>query len=496
MAIATDNYIVLKDGKFDTINGAGTPGMDREFQSLATAKPARVVIYFHGGLVSLQTGEGQANTLNPLFINAQSSPMFLVWETGITEVIEQRLPAIFNEAIFQRILRRVTQFVKGKVDKETMAGTPKATDPLPLTREDQIQAQIQSAQATLQMPIDSRIHQLDPDTTLTPSERAQIEQEIVGDIQLQTQAQQVANTRQPAGKAEINARAAVVQGSTATLMDQDVLEDIAPAAPGAKGVLSMVQLAIHIVKVVARIIERFAKHRDHGAYLTIIEEIFREFYVGNAGKFIWAGIKKEVDDAFGVAADCGGTQLVAHLNALWTGGVKPRVTLIGHSAGAIYVARLLKELHAKMPPDFQCEVVFIAPAVIFHVFADAIQNAGSRIARLRIVGMGDPLELKNAIAGPVYPASLLYFVSGVLEEHSDEPILGMQRYYAAPYVGAGFEDIAFVKAFTPLTLAKAFAWADITQGDGANCDMHSHGGWITAAPATLASVLKIVEYGV
>jgi hypothetical protein len=52
-----------------------------------------------------------------------------------------------------------------------------------------------------------------------------------------------------------------------------------------------------------------------------------------------------------------------------------------------------------------------------------------------------------------------------------------------------------VKAFAPLKLSKAFAWSDIIQGLGANCDMHSHGGWITEAPQTLASTATTPDIG-
>ncbi len=494
MPIAPDNYLVLKAGTFDLVNGAGPDGLKREFTSLAAAPLPTVTIYFHGGLVDLASGEAQAGLLNQPFLTAQSSPVFLIWETGIKEVLENSLPSIFSEDIFQRILRRVTQFVKGKLDKTLEPAGMKAVTPLPLTREDEIQTAISTAQMTggVMFP-GTPIDQLPADESLTPVESAQIQQEIENDVQLQIQAQQIANTRQEPAAA--TAKGAAVRGARTTLMDPDVLDDITPAAPGQKGLLSMASLAIHIVKVVTHIIERFAKHRDHGTYLTIIEEVLREFYVGNAGKFIWDGIKKEVDEAFDVTQAGGAAALVDRINALWTGGVKPRITLVGHSAGAIYVARLLKELDAKLPPDFTVDVVFIAPACTFAVFSSALNQAKNRIAHLRIFGMGDPLEMKNAIAGPIYPASLLYFVSGVLEDESDTPILGMQRFYTLPVYAAGFPDIQSVKVFTPLTLPRAFAWADINQGAGANCDMHSHGGWITDAPATLASVLSVVQNG-
>jgi hypothetical protein len=492
MAIAPDNCIVLSAGKFDLANGAGSAGIEREFKFLKTAPFPSVTIYFHGGLVDLASGESHASMLNTFFAADQSSPVFLIWETGIKEVVKQNLPAIFNEAIFQRILRRVAQFVKGKLDKSLLPAVTRGISPLQLMREDQIQAELNAAQTGRVMFAQTPVAQFAPAETLTPAERTQIEIEIQDDLQLQIQAQHIANSREAPIAA---AKGAIVPGATVTLMDPDVLDDIAPAQPGAKGVLSVVTLAAHIVKVVARVIERFARHRDHGTYLTINEEILREFYVGNAGKFIWDGIKKEVDQAFGTTADCGGASLVNQIRALWTGGVKPRITLIGHSAGSIYVSQLLKELDAKMPADLKVDVVFIAPACTFTVFADALKQATGRIAHLHIFGMGDPLEMENAIAGPLYPASLLYFVSGVLENESDEPILGMQRFYTFPVYTAGFPNIASVKAFAPLTLPLAFGWADFTQGPGANCDMHSHGGWITDAPRTLESVREIVRIG-
>lgn len=492
MAIAPDNYIVLSSGNFDLSHGAGADGINREFDLLKKAPFPSLTIYFHGGLVGLASGEDQASALDEDFKEDNSSPLFVIWETGILEIVEQNLPAIFNEAIFQRILRRVAQFVKGKLDKSLLPEAARAITPLPLVHEDEIQAEINAAQTGGVMFASTPIGQVSLTETLTPVERAQIQNEIQNDIQLQIQAQQIINSRQTATAV---AKGAVVTGSTVTLMDPDVLDDIAPAAPGAKGILSIATLALHIVKVVAQIIERFAHHRDHGAYLTIIEEILREFYVGNAGKFIWDGIKKEVDEAFGTTQDCGGASLVSQINALWAAGVKPRITLIGHSAGSIYISRLLKELDAKMPPDFKVDVVFVAPACTFAVFADALKSAADRIAHLRIFGMGDPIEMKNAIAGPLYPASLLYFVSGVLEDKADEPILGMQRFYTFPVYASGFPDIDSVKAFAPLKLSKAFAWSDIIQGAGANCDMHSHGGWITEAPQTQASVREIVRKG-
>ncbi len=489
-----DNYIVLRSGRFDSENGAGAPGLARAFSHIATTKPSGLVIYLHGGLVSRETGEAAASTLNPLFVGSGASPLFLIWETGVTEVIDQNVTEIFNEEIFKRIVRRVTQFVKGKLDKSTATGfaIAKSVVDLPLPREDLIKTELDKAAQGDQMFADVALDQFPSDDKLSPDEEQQIRAEIESDGALELLAQQIANSRQILS--EVAARDITARGSIKSLMSPEVLDDIAPVEEGSKGLLSMAMLAKHVVVVVGAVIWRFAKRRDHGIYLTIVEEISREFYARNAGKFLWDGIKNEVDEAFGIENDCGGTALVKALTELWTNGVKPQVTLVGHSAGAIYVSRLLKELNAKLPADFKVNVIFIAPACTFPIFAEALDAAGHRVAGLRIFGMADRLELEDAIAGRLYPASLLYFVSGVLENERDMPLLGMQRYYAPPYEGVGFEAIALVRAFSPLTRKNAFVWAEVSEGDGANCDMTSHGGWIQE-PATRASVLYIVKNG-
>ncbi len=493
---APNNYLVLSNGKFDKTNGTGYEGLKLAFADVKVAnKP--LTIYFHGGLVGLSSGLASADNLDTQFKLAGSSPLFMVWETGIFEVLRDSLPSIFSEAIFNTILGRVTQFTQAKLDQTQQVGVARGIDPLTLTHQDIIQTRIHLARSTGVLFPDTPIDRLAPDETLTDSEKVQIQAEVEADRQLQMQTQQIANTRQ--APTAVGARAATIQGSTATLMDPGVLDDIAPAPVGTRGLISMIGLGVHIVKVVVHVIERFAKHRSHGAYLTIIEEILREFYVGNAGQFIWSRMKEEVDNAFGNDLKVyGGSALVDEISKMWAPEMTQRITLIGHSAGATWVSVLLQKLDAVMPAGFMVDVVLIAPACTFTVFNSAIGSAGARIAHLRIFGQGDAYEIKNAIAGPMYPASLLYFISGVLEDEADEPVLGMQRYYTLPVYddGGAFPDIAAVKAFGLLQKTRAFAWSDITQGVGADCDMHSHGGWAMEAPVTLASVLSIVNAGI
>jgi hypothetical protein len=487
---ALSHSLVLSAGRFDKDHGSTAETFNGFVSQLQAAPPERLVLYFHGGLVDLESGLAGAKALEPKFQETGATPIFVIWQSGWDEIVEKNLPAIFNEGIFKRIRRRVTQAVKGKIDKTTADGAAKAVGGLPLMRDDKIQAELAKAEAG-QPLFGDHIPRDIPE--LTAAEEDHIRRTVQGDVQLQVMAAEIANGRVQSTAA--TSKGITAQGSTTTLMSPEVLDEIAPVRPGAKSVLSMALLAKHVIFVVAAVISRFRNNRDHGAYLTIVEEILREFYVRNVGKFLWDGMKKEIDQAFDLAPGCGGTALIDGLRGLSANGVKPKITLVGHSAGAIYVARLLSEIEkAKLPPEVKFDVILIAPACTFKVFRQMLQAAGDRIAGLRLFGMGDEREKNNALVPIVYPSSLLYFVSGVIEDEPDMPLLGMQRYYAAPYDVQDFEDLTYVRAFQHLGLQHAYAWADANGHDGANCDMTSHGGWV-GAPQTLASVLYAIKKG-
>ena len=410
--------------------------------------------------------------------------LFVVWESGLTETILQRLPAIFSEKIFQRIHWRVSQFVKAKLDK--MIGSPgaRAASALRLSLPADIQVEIDKGPGMFgAIPIENIPLNAapDPDQALSDDEKAQIERTINADSDLRRQVAAIAASRGPQG--DTRARSAGVATATATLMDPEVIAEIAPIGPAmpsearSRVGLGTIALGKKLVTVVGAVIWRFGKRRDHGPYLTIVEEIMREFYVRALGRGLWVAMKDAIDNAFAFEPDSGGTALVGGLCDLWRSGVTPFVTLIGHSAGAIYVSRLLTELHTAMPPEFRVNVVLIAPACTFDTFARSLRQAESRVANLRVFGMGDELERKDSIVPGLYPASLLYFVSGVLEDSRDEPLVGMERYYSSRYEGEGFGAIGAVNRCKSLARQHPFAWAKLSGFDGANCDMTSHGGW-------------------
>jgi len=486
--------VLLRDGKFDTANGSDAESLKRIFADIARRRPERLVLHFHGGLVSQQDAIASARKLVGEYKESGAESLFFVWESGVTEIISQKLPQIFQENLFQTIHVKVSQFVKAKLEK--LLRQEGARGPgLPIDFEETIQKDIDKGSGMFsEIPIEDIPPDAapDPDGALTEDEKKEIEKSIDRDSNLRRELSAIAAARLPVGPA---AKGADATTPKSTLMDNEVLEEIVPpVAEGGRFALSTIVLGKHIVWIVSAVVWRLVKRRDHGPYLTIVEQIMREFYVRAVGRSLWTGMKRSIERAFGFEPDCGGSALVKEMQGLWQSGVRPRVTLVGHSAGAIYVARLLRALHEKMDESFRVNVALIAPACTFGTLAPALDQAGKRVANLRIFGMGDTIERADAIAGAVYPASLLYFVSGVLEDNRDEPLVGMERYYSTSYVGSGFGDVAFVKGQATLSRPHAYAWSQVSEREGANCDMTSHGGWVDAA-ATLASIKFLIHKG-
>src|SRR5206468_2726979 len=106
---------------------------------------------------------------------------------------------------------------------------------------------------------------------------------------------------------------------------------------------------------------------------------------------------------------------------------------------------------------------------------------GDRVSSLRVFGMGDDLERKDAIAGVIYPSSLLYFVSGVLEDESDKPLAGMARFYQGDYAKTGFPDIENVRTSALFKKDHAHVWRAWTEGQGRGEDYrrgrNARGNW-------------------
>lgn len=241
-----------------------------------------------------------------------------------------------------------------------------------------------------------------------------------------------------------------------------------------------------VTGVVERVMDRFAQGRGHGLYATIVEELLRQFYLGRVGKDIWNQMKQETLDAFRPdPTQYGGTAFLQGLKSYWERGQRPRITLVGHSAGAIYICRFLQYANwYQLPNEIKFDLVFLAPACTFKLFSETLKNYEQCIAGIRVFGMRDELEQGDPLVPSVplvYPYSLLYFISGILEDEPDTPLVGMQRYYTgkAPYT---MPEVMKSLDYLSAPGTERTVWSVVNAGDGLASSATTHGGFHDDVP--------------
>lgn len=150
------------------------------------------------------------------------------------------------------------------------------------------------------------------------------------------------------------------------------------------------------------------------------------------GKSVWDEMK---ENALAASASHGAATLVAdHLAALVKNVPGLEIHLVGHSAGSILHAPLIKLLGERKLPIRSCTLW--APACTVELFEHYYMPAlkSKLLAKLAIFALRDEIERDDNCAG-IYNKSLLYLVSNAFEKtpripvfrNEGVPILGMER---------------------------------------------------------------------
>lgn len=471
-------------------------------------KTNTLLLHIHGGLVAKASAEKTADFLVDKYIEAGAYPIFFVWESFATEtvvnnaseIIQEDLKKIFDEKFFKRLLLKVAQYMLSKLGVE---GGDRG-DRLELTSEHEIREQIEALAEGEDLLSLDHYESIDIEE-LSPEQERQFREDLEQDLAFTMEAAAIGNSLRPedeiAGENE-KSRGGFVPSSTQTLMSPEVLEEIRKDAPSEeeRGAVSVGQFITYSVQILAEVVKRFIKKRDHGLYTTIIEEILRKFYVAAAGKFLWDHMKKDTEDSFQSNPNIyGGSAFLEELGKLWESGDRPRrVILVGHSAGTVYACHLLKYADERLPKDIHFDLIFLASAVTSELFALTIKNHGHRINEIRQFSMSDELEKSDHLVPvlPVYACSLLYLISGVLEDIPDKPIVGMQRYHkeAEPFVQGFDVDVDTVRDFFKQSSNRT-VWSEAHWGPGLNTTGKKHGAFDDDDPPTLRSIQHILKEG-
>jgi hypothetical protein len=106
--------------------------------AVQVATEPRPVIHIHGGLVNKSSGLAGAQRLDSYYRAAGVLPVFPVWESGFFETVGNNWKEIFDEKLFQALLKRLLKHAGGKL---LQSAGGRATDTYePLTDREAAQA--------------------------------------------------------------------------------------------------------------------------------------------------------------------------------------------------------------------------------------------------------------------------------------------------------------------------------------------------------------------
>lgn len=494
-----------RGGKIGEGTDTSAADIDALVDALKQDRRAHLAIHFHGGLVPKATGMEIATRLSDRY-GAHAMPVFYVWETGFFETLKNNLRELPKEPVFKQLVRKVLQYAV-----ERLGGTVGGRSVVPGGEEQNVREAIERhwTEGT-QESVPYRSFVPDPGGVKARSAMDAIDlDELRGDLETDSEfafAMATLPDLKPSTRSALAPAGATERRSPFS----EALADRFSEQPGTRGIVSWIKVALLVKDVLVGVLRRYASKRDHGLYATVVEEVLRETKLGGSdvnewGKALqWNRMKQDTLDAFGDHGDeHAGTALLSRLVPVLTadGGPK-RITLIGHSTGAIYIAHWLAAADKLLPKGIRFDIVLLAPAITYQAFDKVLSAYKDRIGHFRMFAMRDNHERDDQVWGDdtdlqdgrdwrsiVYPSSLLYLVSGILEsrvladgsleDEADMPLLGLERHYALKdiYIGEGFRDVERVRAWLDESPGR-LVWAKAEgQPDGLNCVSIDHGAF-------------------
>jgi len=370
---------------------------------------ATLALYFHGGLNSRAEGMARCAEMLPWFLAQGAYPVFFAWESAYGEVIGNQLKTMLGEPLFRALHARGLDFAREKIRGASIRGP--------------------AADAALRESMLAGIDGGTPDeAALDPDERRRVF---------------TLKRREAAGFETMLLNDPELRHHLAASPSGNWLDpSLQPPADGRAQTRAepFTVLAALAAAALVRVFARLAGGRDHGMRATLFEEFAHALAVGGLLTGPFALMKAQIDQAFDPeVALSGGSAFIERLRQAHDSGYRPRLLLIGHSAGAIYICRFIDAARRWLPAS-SFDVVFMTPGVSFDRFAATLDAGAASIRNFRSYSLdesaeeADPLS-PNPLVETFYPRSTLYFASGVLEydaasgDAGDRPLLGMQRYF-------------------------------------------------------------------
>jgi hypothetical protein len=401
--------IVLKRGYFSRRTSA--QDLTNAFKNFERENNNHICVFFHGGLVSESEGLNTAHFLLNGYTNAGAYPFFFIWKSDLLSTLKDRIRRYSEDPVFAMVVRHTALTVAGKI---RAALDRQKLPPLPAVK-------------------------------------------IASGPRMYGQLAELGRAYDEAWAKRAGAQLGCSQRE---------LEQFARFVLNAEKAVPVKRRRLKLTRPsdpLARIIERLNNgHDHHGWYTTNLEEWLIEFGLGRFGSNTWRTMQSFIENSFDASAKAGGTAFVGHLCDVWKRAPKTRVTLIGHSAGSIYVQRMIEALNARLPvgSPAQVEIILLAPAISFARMNTGLSVLRKRVRGLRVFALKDEIESTYFEVWPYY-GSLLYIVSSLCERdrYADKPLVGMQRYWGGtkPYAIPEIQEVT--RFIEPPPRMKRTVWA-------------------------------------
>jgi hypothetical protein len=512
-------YVIhSRDGKIGEGTDTTVADLDQLAVALRNDERSHLAVHFHGGLVTKAVGLEIARRLGPQY-GVSALSVFYVWESGFFETLRNNLRELPDEPVFKQLVRKLLEYVLNELGGKAadLVIAPGSVQPAKVRK---------AIDKFWDSPVPDNVPYsgVSPLTmrggmrAVGPSEE-HIQADLESDIEIGAAFATLPDLL-PLSRSAL-ASAAVEHRSTFS----EMIADRVGEGSGGRGLIVWYKVAKLVKSVLVKILTRYNDGRDHGLYATVVEEVLRECKLGGSGinewgkALQWNRMKQDTLDAFGDGADLyAGTALLSRLATLIEADKGPkRITLIGHSTGAIYIANWLDKAEKMLPANIRFDIVLLAPAISYETFDRTLTKHKHRIGQFRMFAMRDQLERDDQVWGDdteldagkdwrrlVYPSSLLYLVSGILESYSaedgtlidapDMPLLGLERHYAfrAVYKDQDFPALARVRAWLDEAPHRIVWSRSENQGDGLNSLSNDHGAFDNDEQ-TLGSIAAVLK---
>jgi hypothetical protein len=432
---------------------------------------------------------------------------YVVWRTGVWEALRNNWTDLaHNDRLYQIVLRKLMEFVAGKLGVPGAAGRSAAAATSLTPTEIAKRLRGEGDRRAPFADVDVQVELATPQgrgPVVAPQADADLGREFRDFLAQDNEFNSAVNDIDAVVNEAVPGRATVSAGDKARgeasyrRLDPKVrapIERLKPDGTVRRSVAVGVGtfLLRHAMNIARSAFRRFRTHRDHGFHATLVEEVAREMYGDFVGATIWGMMVKDAADHF--VPGRFGLELLKAI----PDDNPVHMVVTAHSAGSIWAARMLEAIKATGKP-ITLSLFLLAPAVRTDLFAEALDAAGDQVLRCRMFTMTDEYERKDAVLGHdkgyIYPSSLLYLVSGLFEESGSEafpdaPILGMQRFVEAAWLNDPKQNAAgkrIADFFQERDHAIVYSPAPgVTVAD-------THSGFCSE-PLTLASVHELMQF--